>query len=86
MEEIEEFKTYRKVFFKSEIGIFIEMLDEDWIVELEKSKGESDLQAISKIDLLVECHEKNLESLRGAAGLFDSFKRKALCTLWGYCM
>ena len=44
----------------------------------------SDLQAISKIDLLVECHEKNLESLRGAVGLFDSFKRKALCTLWGY--
>ena len=49
VDEIEEFKSDRKVFFKTEIGIFIEILDEDWIMELEKSKGESDLQAISKI-------------------------------------
>jgi len=32
----------------------------------------------------VECYEKNLESFSGAVGLFDSFQRKALCTLWGY--
>jgi len=84
VDEIEERKSDRNFFFKTEIRIFIEILDEDWIMELEKSKGENDLQAISKIDLLVECNEKNLESLRGAVGLSDFFKRKALCILWGY--
>ena len=60
------------------------MLDEDWIVELEKSRGESDLQAMNRVDLLVECHEKNLEFWSGAGELFDFLKKKALCTLWGY--
>ena len=54
------------------------------------------MQAISEIDLLLERHgkegvimygrspEEKSEFLRGAVGLFNSFKKKALCTLWGY--
>ena len=53
VDETEEFNSDRNVSSKNEIGISVEMLDEDWIVELEKFSGETDLQAISKIDFLV---------------------------------
>ena len=29
-------------------------------------------------------HEEKLEFLRGAVRLFNFFKKKALCALWGY--
>ena len=53
MDKIEEFNNDRNVSSTS-----VEMLDEDWIAELEKFNGERDLQTISKIDFLVKCHEK----------------------------
>ena len=95
-DETEEFNSDRNVSSKSEIGTSVEMLDEDWKDELKKLKGEIELQATCEIDFQMECHgkegvimygrslEEKLEFLRGAVGLFDFLKKKAVCALWGY--